>query len=270
MSFKKVTSLTMLWIMLVMTYTGIVLFIAPPGRVANWSNWYFLGLTKESSAQIHSTFMVLFIAMTLFHIFYNWKPLTSYMKNKTRQMVFFTKEMLIAVFLIILFIFGTLSYLPPFSTFLNFGESVKNSWEKEYGLAPYSHAELSSLKDFCRKLNFDLEKSKEILSSNKVIFIETQSLQQIAQNNKLSPQFIYNLLKKNFGVEGKIVQLSGLGKKSIEDVAVSLNISTQEFISKLKTLGIEAKKDDKFKLLSEKYNTSPMSILEKLGFREKK
>ena len=35
-------------------------------------------------------------------------------------------------------------------------------WEKDYGKAPYSHAELSTFKAFTTRLGFDLEKSKEI------------------------------------------------------------------------------------------------------------
>jgi len=63
MSLKKITSLTMLLSMLAMTFTGILLFITPPGRVANWTNWQIFGLTKELIANIHSTFMVLFVAI---------------------------------------------------------------------------------------------------------------------------------------------------------------------------------------------------------------
>lgn len=66
MSLKKITSLTMLFAMLVMTYTGIILFITPPGRIANWSNWEIFGLTKEEYAQIHTTFMVSFCCSNTF------------------------------------------------------------------------------------------------------------------------------------------------------------------------------------------------------------
>ena len=89
MNLKKITSLTMLLSMIVMTYTGIMLFITPPGRVANWANWELLGLSKTQYADIHSTFMVLFIIATILHIFYNWRPMTSYMKNTAKQMIVF-------------------------------------------------------------------------------------------------------------------------------------------------------------------------------------
>jgi len=269
MSLKKITSLTMLWAILIMTYTGIMLFIAPPGRIANWANWKLLGLGKEDYAQIHTTFMVLFVAMTILHVYYNWKPMTSYMKNKAKEMIVFTKDMLAAIVLSLVFIVGTLSGIAPFSSFLDFVDGIKNSWEKEYGTAPYSHAELSSLKMFCKKLGYDLEKSKAILKSNNIKFEETQSLSQIGEENAVSPQFIFNLLKKNFEKEGiQTIQLTGMGKKTISEVAQTLHLSSSELISKLKTLGMDAKKDDKFKQISEKYDLSPMDVLEELGYKK--
>ena len=218
MSLKKITSLTMLLSMLVMTFTGILLFITPPGRVANWSNWEILGLTKELIAQIHTTFMVLFIIMTILHIFYNLRPMISYMKNSARQFVLFTKEMIIASILTIIFLFGTIYEISPFSNFLNFGDDIKNSWEKSSGTAPYSHAELSSLNSFTKKMSFDLTASKEILVKNNIIFQEEQSLSQIAKENDISPSFIYELLKKNLkNSENVEIPLTGLGKKTIQE-----------------------------------------------------
>lgn len=269
MSLKKITSLTMLWAMLAMTFTGVLLFITPPGRIANWANWEIFGLSKELIAQIHSTFMVLFVFMTILHIFYNWKPLISYMKNTAREFVLFTKEMIVATVLFIVFLFGTIYSLAPFSTFLEFGDGIKSSWEKDYGTAPYSHAELSSLKSFTKKLSYDLNISKQILNSNNIVFEEEKSLSQIAKENNVSPQFIYNLLRKNLEKSGqKTIPLTGLGKKSIKDVAQTLSMSTDELILKLKDLGLDAKEDDKFKEVAESKDLSPMDVLKQLGFNK--
>ena len=158
MSLKKITSLSMLLSMIAMTYTGIILFISPHGRIANWANWKILGLSKEQYASIHSTFMLIFILAAILHVYYNWKPITSYLKNKSKELVFFTKEMLVASFLFILFLVGTIYEISPFSNFINFGDEFKSSWEKDYGTAPYSKAELSSIKSFSKKLSYDLEK----------------------------------------------------------------------------------------------------------------
>jgi hypothetical protein len=269
MNLKKITSLVMLWAMLIMTYTGIMLFIAPPGRVANWSDWLILGVTKEQYGSIHITFMILFITATILHIYYNWKPMTSYMKNKAKEMIVFTKEMIIATVVTFVFILGTLFEIPPFSSFLHLGESISDSWEKDYGTAPYSHAELSSLENFSKKLGFDIAKVEEILKSNNIKYDLKQSLSQIGKNNSVSPQFIYNLLKVHFTKSGaKIVEISGLGKKKVKDVAVTLGISPAQFIAKLKELNIEAKADDKFKTVVENHNMSPIDVMSKLGYKK--
>ena len=49
---------------------------------------------------------------------------------------------------------------------------------------------------------------------------------------------------------------------------MTLEISSDEFISKLKSLGLDAKEDDKFKDIAESKDLSPSDILEKLGFKK--
>jgi len=269
MSLKKITSLTMMLTMIMMTYTGVILFITPPGRIAHWSQWKMLGMTKEQFAEVHSSFMVLFVLATVLHVYYNWKPLVSYMKNKAKQVIVFTKEMLVAFTLVLVFLIGTLYEISPFSNFLDFGDDFKESWEKEYGAPPYSHAELSSLSEFIRKLNYDLEKSEVILRDNNIDYELRQSLGDIAKENGKSPKEIYDLLREKFEVNEpkQIKRLSGLGKKSIKSVAETMDISTEELIKKLKVLGIEAEADDKFREVVEKYDQSPSDVVKALGYR---
>ena len=269
MHLKKITSLTMLLSMFIMIFSGIILFITPPGRVANWANWELFGITKELYGQIHSTFMVLFIFATILHIFYNWRPLISYMKNESREFVLFTKDMIVATSLFLIFLLGTIYGISPFSNFLNLGDEIKNSWEKEYGTAPYSHAELSSLSSFSKKVGFEIEASKKVLESNNIIFKDEQSLSLIAENNQVSPQFIYELLRKNLeNKENKSIPLTGLGKKSIKEVAQTLGISSEEFIIKLKKLNLDADENAKFKDVVEGKDLSPSDVLEKLGYKK--
>lgn len=269
MSLKKITSLTMMLTMIVMTYTGIILFITPPGRIAHWTQWKMLGMTKEQFASVHSTFMVLFILVTILHVYYNWKPLTSYMKNKAKQMIVFTKEMLVACLLTVVFFTGALYEISPFSNFLNFGSDIKESWEKDYGTPPYPHGELSSLKEFLHKLDYDPAKSETILLNSGIHYKMQQSLADIAKENGTSPQKIYDMLhlklKKEDSSQPK--KLSGLGKKSIKAVAEVMDLTTEELIEKLSRLGIEAKADDKFKAIVEEHDQSPSDVVKALGFR---
>lgn len=267
MSLRKITALTMLWSMLIMSFTGVILFITPAKSIANWMDWTFIGLSKTEYGEIHSTFMILFIITAILHLFFNLKPLTNYMRNRAKRFVVFSKDMVIATAIASLFILGTLSQATPFASFLGFGKEIKSSWSKNSNLAPYENAELSSLKTFTEKLNYDLAKSVEILKANSIVFSVNQSLALIANNNNISPEFIYNILKTNFANGSKkIVALSDINKKSIKNMAYTLGMSTDEFISKLHDIGIHAEENDQCKDLADKYNTTPINIMEKLGF----
>jgi hypothetical protein len=191
------------------------------------------------------------------------------MKNKAKQMIVFTKEMVVASLLTLVFFTGALYEISPFSNFLNFGSDIKESWEKEYGIPPYSHAELSSLDEFLRKLDYDLVQSEKILHQNSINYTLQQSLEDIAKENGISPQKIYNMLHLKLKTEdpSQAKKLSGLGKKSIRSVAEAMDMTTEELIEKLSRLGIQAKADDKFKAIVEAYDQSPSDVVKALGFR---
>jgi hypothetical protein len=267
MSLKKITSLTMLLGIFVMAFTGILLFITPPGRVANWTNWEIFGMSKGLIGDIHSTFMVLFIIATILHIVFNLRPMISYMKNTAREFVLFTKEMIVAIILTLIFLLGTIYEVTPFSTFLDFGTSIKNSWEKSYSTAPYSHAELSSLKEFSKNMNYKLEDVEKLLSLKNIIYEQEQTLSSIAKSNDISPNRLFDIIVQSDKQQKKNIPLSGLGKKTVSEIAETLGITTEEFISRLDSIGLKVSKNDKFKEVVEQKNLTPMSVLEKLGFK---
>ena len=84
-SFKKITSLTLGFSFLTMSFTGIMLYIVPKGKIAYWADWQMFGLSKGDYGDIHTTSMVVFILFGGFHIYYDWKPIVSYMKDTTKK-----------------------------------------------------------------------------------------------------------------------------------------------------------------------------------------
>ena len=46
---------------LLIAASGIVLYVAPPGRVAHWSVWTLGGLDKEGWQAVHTVFAFLFV-----------------------------------------------------------------------------------------------------------------------------------------------------------------------------------------------------------------
>ncbi len=75
----------MLFSFVVLIFNSIVLYIAPEGRVAYWSDWRFWGLTKSQWGDQHITIGFLFLAAGLLHVFNNWNLILAYLKNKARK-----------------------------------------------------------------------------------------------------------------------------------------------------------------------------------------
>ena len=113
MNFRRITSLTALLSFILLVITIIVLYIVPQGRVAYWSDWRLGGLTKEQWGNIHINIGLLFLLSIFLHIYYNWKPLISYLKNKARQLRVLTPDFFAAFVVTLLFAIGTYFEVVP-------------------------------------------------------------------------------------------------------------------------------------------------------------
>jgi magnesium-transporting ATPase (P-type) len=99
---------------IIIASSGLVLYIAPQGRVAKWVNWQFLGLSKEMWQALHTNFTYTFLILSIFHIFaLNWKVFLSYLKKKTGAGLPRKKELTVGVLLTAVVFLGTLFYIPP-------------------------------------------------------------------------------------------------------------------------------------------------------------
>ena len=147
---RRAVSLTALGSFLFLSWTGIMLFLSPQGRVAYWSGWTLGGLSKEQYGSLHTTFMVLFLLVGVWHIVLNWRPIVGYLKDRTTKVRVATPEFSLAIALCGAFFVGTLAGVFPFQQFLAVGDVVKDYWERSSGSPPWGHAELSSLDRFCR------------------------------------------------------------------------------------------------------------------------
>jgi hypothetical protein len=152
MKIRRIISLTVFLSFIFLALSGIMLFVSPKGRVANWAGWSLLGLSKDQYSAIHTTFMVLFLVMGIWHIVLNWRPIVGYLKDRSKKVRVFTPESTFALVLSLLFLAGPLFRIPPFKQFLDFGEGIKLYWETTQGNPPWGHAEESSLDAFCRRI----------------------------------------------------------------------------------------------------------------------
>ncbi len=196
MNIRRITSLTAGLSFLMMALTSIILYIVPQGRVAYWADWRMWGLSKTDWGNIHINLGFLFLISLFLHIYYNWKPITQYLKDKAKKLKVFTPDFNTALIITLAFILGTYFMLPPFSWVLNLGSNIKDRGAEKYGEPPYGHAELSSLKTFAQKMNLDLNKSMEQLERAGFSAIsEDSTLAALGQQYGVPPQQIYLAIK---------------------------------------------------------------------------
>ena len=212
MKIRKVTSLIALLSFMVMILTSVVLYIVPQGRVAYWASWRLWGVTKTDWGNIHIIVGFLFLLALGLHLYYNWKPLISYLKNKLKNVKVFTPDFNVALVITLLFTVGAYLVVPPFSYILTLNEYFKDRGAEKYGEPPYGHAELSSLRTFAKKMNLNIEKSRELLNKAGYSVKDSETtLESIGYEYGIPPQAVYEIIKpasiNEEIVEGKIVVL---------------------------------------------------------------
>jgi len=276
MNIRKITSMTMIWSLIVLTINSLVLYVVPEGRISYWADWRFLGLTKHDWSAQHTTVGFLFLFAGLLHIYLNWKLIVSYMKDKAKKVKVFTTPSNIGLALTIIFVIGTYLHIPPLITIVDLSENIKESASKKYGDPPYGQAQSSSLKMFTGRLGLDLTKSIELLEGAGVtVSDERETIREIAKRSGNSPQDIYDIIQpattgsSGADVEGsdhtsevKQIPQSGMGKKTIAQVCEEIGQDCDIIIKGLKEKGIDAEADQKLKDLAGENNTGSMQMYE--------
>jgi hypothetical protein len=267
MNIRRITSLTALLSFIVILLTSFVLYIVPQGRIAYWADWRLWGLTKEQWTDIHIINGLLFLISIFLHIYYNWNPIVTYLKNKAKELRIFTKDFNMALVLTLVFTFGTYLGLPPFKWVISFSENIKEAAAERYGEPPYGHAELSTLRTFAKKQGFDLADSLERLRKAGIeVDNEKQTLKDVSRLNRMSPQQIYLAMKP--GIPAGAAQSfpenppPGFGKRVLADICQEYNLNIKTIERHLSENNMKATADMTVKAIADKYDVGPLDVFE--------
>jgi hypothetical protein len=256
-----------------MLLTSIILFITPQGRVAYWADWRLWGLTKTDWGNIHINMGMLFLIALSLHIYYNWKPLISYLKNKAKQIKILTPEFNLALVITVLFIVGTYFLVPPFGWVMSLNEQFKDAGAEKYGEPPYGHAELSSLKTFTKRMNLDLARSMQLLeNAGYAVEDGNMTLAAIASRYQVPPQMVYEVIKPaaiataNKSDTESLPELPppGSGKLTLADFCTQYRLNMKLVVRELKQQGIEASEELTLKTIAANHNIGPHDIYERI------
>jgi hypothetical protein len=261
---------------LIMTLSGIVAFIVPHGRIAYWTDWKFLGLTKANWADIHVVGCVLFLVACGFHIYFNWRPLTGYFLDRVKGGIKLTKELAVTLVVAFCVLPAAIYHIPPLSYISDLSDQAKESWVGREYEPPFGRAELLDLRTFCKKqeIPFDLALA-ELQAKGIKVGAPKDSLAEIAKRNGKSPLHLYISLKSLEGKAAPQVNIpaltpheveekyagSGIGRKTLAEVTASMNLNKAGISRRLAGLNIDVKEDELLKQAAERNKLAPIELL---------
>jgi len=264
-SWRGWTTFTVTISFIVDTISGVILYIAPPGRIAHWTNWTIWGLDKEEWGAIHTVFGYLLLIIVGVHLYYNWKMFMNFLWSKMQKVLNMKQELVWATVVSLIVFLGTLWNIPPFGSIMDLGDYFKESWEETKADIPIAHAELLSLEDFAMKIRVPVE---QVLTSLKAKGYKVNNVQQalgeIAKKNKTSPDKLYEAIKAA-GVKPtveKTLKGSGLGRKTLGDICSEKGLPLGDVLLRLRQKGINAGAKDKLKDIAGKVGKTPMEIFD--------
>ncbi|MFZ4524799.1 MAG: DUF4405 domain-containing protein [Chlorobium sp.] len=252
--------------LVMMLISGVILYLSPPGRVANWTDWRMIGLTKTGWQNQHIIFGFAFLILSVFHLFFiNWKAFLSYLQSKTSEGLKNPRELLTIVILSSLFGTGTYFDIEPFSAVIKFGDAISNSWEQQEKQAPVPHAELMTLQQLAEQpgLGGDPEALiKKLEKAGLKGVSRNKTLAEIATLNGKTAEQVYEVLAPE-KTERHNIQGQGFGNKTLQEIADEGGVSSASLQLALRQKGIEAKPDSPLKSIAEN-NKIEMNELRKI------
>lgn len=274
---KALASLVTLAGFVIMTVSGIIELIRPAGRISYWVHWSLFGLQKTAWDNIHIIGSIMFIVGGGFHIYYNWKPIIKYFSAKTARALRHKRELIITAALAVWVVVSGIWSLPPLHYVVDLSGAIQSTWviSADYE-PPFGHAELLSLKVFCKRMGIPSGKALAELKKNQIkITSVDQSLEQIALANGLMPMDIYAIIKKlepqppalekgqkltAAQVEGLFAG-SGLGRKPLRDVFQQLKVDPAQAFKRLEAIGIKAKETESARDIAQRTGKNPLDLI---------
>lgn len=267
---RSFTSFSLVISTIIMSWSGFILYIAPPGRIANWGSWKLMLFTKAEWQALHTIFSYLFFILVIVHLFFvNWKTFLTYFKSKIRAGLNRKWELAAASLLSALIFIGTLDSWTPFGPVMTFGEKVKGSWEGSFKTAPVLHMEEYNLQRISSELiKATPDELLKILTENNIhVSSPDITLKVIGRENDKTPSEIYELLTSKYqkhlnNTQSEIPQ--GIGKYTINSTAATSGIEVSILLQTLKTKGIEADGETSLKTIADKLGTTPRDVFSML------
>ncbi len=128
---RSFASLLLLGSFPLLAWSGVVLYIAPRGRFANWNAWTVMGLRKDQWSAVHTNLSVLVMVVAVLHLVINWRVIVAYLKRcRSVASLPLRRELACALALVAALLVGTLANAVPFQSVIHARSRIRNAWEQ--------------------------------------------------------------------------------------------------------------------------------------------
>lgn len=271
-SLRAIVSVTVTISFVVLTATGLMLYLSPRGRTANWTNWTLAGLSKGQWSAVHMCFAWLFVIASGLHIAYNWRVLTSYFKSRLTRAFAFRVEWVAAMVLCAIVFAGAALDMPPFDSVAAWNEQIKDRWEAQAGRPPIPHGELLTVNELAKRAGLATEAVLENLTAGGIEGAsENAVFGELARRHNMSPDALYAIaagVPENHrgGGDGQGQARSqsegrGMGRMTIRQVCEQEGVDVPDAIAKLKAAGIDATAEASIRDVADQSGKRPTEIM---------
>ena len=139
------------WVTLVLLGTatwlaisGVVLYLAPSGRVAKTVDWRLLWLAKEQWEALHTVFGFVFLVLAGVHLKYNGRSILAYLRRRAAEVARVRREAAWASLALLLVTLAAVYDWAPVRQVMAWSEGMNAVWERwgtERGLTVVSEEE---------------------------------------------------------------------------------------------------------------------------------
>ena len=279
-NFRAMTTFVVTVSFLIMALSGVMLYLAPRGRVANWTNWSLLRLDKDQWADVHMTASILMLLAIGIHLYFNWKPLCHYLKSKVTPHGMRLRELAVASAVGLVVVGGTLAGLPPFSTVLTVNERIKDAWEPTAGAigrAPSTYVQEATVNQFADRMGLSLEQVHGALRAHGIVAADGDaSIDGLARQHDVSLQSIYDTAadagrdeRPRVGREARSERGGGgagqFGRMTLGEFCRAESVPLADAVRALNAEGIEATDVSRLRDLAGRLEMTPRELADWLA-----
>lgn len=259
---KVFVSFYVVFSFLALAVSGIVLYVAPPGRIANWSVWRLAFMSKAQWQAVHTIVALLFLVAAGFHVYFNWKVLLAYVRSKLQTGLRMKRELAAASLAGAAILAVSITGMPPFGTVMDVGEDIKNSWSTASSEPPVPHAELMTVAKLSETVKIPAEKAVANLERQGVKVAQpTLTVQQVADENGLTPQQVYQKIQsEDAKPKVSLAEGGGWGRMNVQQVCDRFVVPVDEGVARLQAAGIEATPTTAIRELATSRGKTPIDI----------